>query len=90
VLREAKSTEARINLAFISVVGRSPRPQEMQVLLHGLERHREHYRGNEVAARKLISIGTAPRDPKLDVRELAAYTAITSLILNLDEVITRE
>src|SRR5207253_6638084 len=46
VLREAKTPEARLNLAFLSVVGRSPRPQEMQVLLDGLKRHREHYRSN--------------------------------------------
>jgi hypothetical protein len=42
------------------------------------------------AARKLLSVGERPRDPSLDVAELAAYAGMASLILNLDEVITKE
>jgi len=61
----------------------------MTVLRAGLEHHREHYRHNEQAAKQLVSVGSSPRDEKLDVREVATYTAITALILNLDEVVTR-
>jgi hypothetical protein len=39
---------------------------------------------------KLVSIGDAPRDAKLNVSELAAYTTVASVILNMDETITKE
>jgi len=42
------------------------------------------------AALKLVSTGESPRDQKLDVAEHAAYTAMLNMILNLDEVITKE
>jgi len=39
---------------------------------------------------KLLNIGEYPRDEKLNASELAAYTAVSSLILNLDEVVTKQ
>ena len=39
---------------------------------------------------KLVSTGESKRDGRLDVAELAAYTAVASMILNLDEAITKE
>jgi hypothetical protein len=39
---------------------------------------------------KLISTGEYPRDDKLESAELAAYTAVAGMILNLDEAITKE
>ena len=38
---------------------------------------------------KLLGVGRLPRDPAIPAAELAAYTAIANLILNLDEVITK-
>jgi hypothetical protein len=90
VMLDAAAPEERLKLAFLRAVGRQPSARELQILQAGFERHRQHYRGNEEAARKVVRIGERKADPRLDVRELAAYTAITSLILNLDEVITRE
>ena len=42
------------------------------------------------AARKLVSYGEYPRNEKLNVSELAAYTTVASLILNLDELLTKQ
>jgi hypothetical protein len=42
------------------------------------------------AAAKYLSAGEYPRDEKLDVKELAAYTSVASLIMNLDETLTKE
>jgi hypothetical protein len=39
---------------------------------------------------KLIGAGEFPHDEKLDACELAAYAAVTGLILNLDETVTKE
>jgi hypothetical protein len=37
-----------------------------------------------------LSAGEAPRDKSLDPIEHAAYAAVCNLVLNLDEVITKE
>jgi hypothetical protein len=42
------------------------------------------------AAAKYLSEGEAPRDAKLNPAELAAYSTIASLILNLDETVSKE
>jgi hypothetical protein len=82
--------EGRITAAFRLATARAPRPAELRVLLDDYRQHLADYGRDEKAARKLTSIGEAPRDERLDVSELAAYTAVASVILNLDEVVTKE
>jgi hypothetical protein len=84
-----RSPEESIALAFRLATGRQPRPAEVKILRTGLDVYLAHYRQDRQAARKLVSAGEAPRDARLDVSELAAYTAVASLILNLDEAITK-
>ena len=48
------------------------------------------YKRDPAAARKFVSQGESARDEKLDVSELAAYSALASLMLNIDETITKE
>jgi hypothetical protein len=82
--------EERITLAFRLATGRQPRPVELKILRAGFDEHLAEYREDPEAARKLINVGEHPRPEKLDVSELAAYTSVCSLTLNLDEVITKE
>jgi hypothetical protein len=82
--------EDRLTLAFRLTTSRPPRPGELTILQAGLNEHLEHYRGDHTAALKLVSRGEYPRDRKVDVPELAAYTAVCNTLLNLDEVITKE
>ena len=91
VLKEAgpRATD-RLTLAFRLTTARLPQVRELQILQAGLEQHVQHYRQDHAAALKLVSRGEYPRDAKLDVRELAAYTAVCNTLLNLDEVITKE
>lgn len=81
---------SRITLAFRLVLARPPRPAELDVLLKGFESHLARYRAAPQAAVELLSTGEASRDERLDVAELAAYAAVASVILNLDEAVTRE
>jgi hypothetical protein len=62
----------------------------LRILLEGLREHLTHYRNDPQEALKLVNTGEFHRDEKLDASELAAYTAVAGLILNLDEVITKE
>jgi hypothetical protein len=61
----------------------------MEILRGKLNEMLTAYRADEAAARLLIAVGASPRDSVIPVSELAAYTAVANMILNLDEVITK-
>jgi hypothetical protein len=91
VLIEGGATpEERLGLAFRLATARPPKQNEKEILLSDLQHHLEEYRKDSKAAVKLLSEGESPINEKLDVSELAAYTALASLILNFDETITKE
>jgi Protein of unknown function (DUF1553)/Protein of unknown function (DUF1549)/Concanavalin A-like lectin/glucanases superfamily/Planctomycete cytochrome C len=91
VMSEAGPTpEERLALAFRLATARPPKPAERDILLAGLEHHLANYGKDPKAAVKLVSTGEFPVNEKLDVCELAAYTTMASMILNFDEVITKE
>jgi hypothetical protein len=85
-----RTPEERITLAFRLATARKPSTAELKILLGGLRQYLDEYRANRKAALELVSAGEWPRNPKLDGGELAAFTAVASLILNLDETITKE
>jgi hypothetical protein len=47
------------------------------------------YRSDAKAAEELLNVGLAPRPAKLDKAELAAWTHVARVLLNLHETITR-
>jgi hypothetical protein len=85
-----RSPEERLTFAFRRATSRLPSPTELAVLKRGLERYRQRLRNDPQAARRLVLVGDSPIDDRLDLVELAAYTATASVILNLDETITKE
>jgi hypothetical protein len=90
VMKQETSADLRLALAWRLATARSPSPLELKILRAAFEHHHSHYRDSPAAALKLVSVGEAPRDRRLDVAEHAAYTAVCNMILNLDEVITKE
>jgi hypothetical protein len=82
--------ETRLAAAFQAATARRPRPEELAILLAGFRDQLDRFRHDPRAASALVATGESPRDPRLDPCELAAYTAMTQLILNLDETINRE
>src|SRR5262249_32871042 len=85
-----KTPEERIAFAFRLATARAPQEAERQILVHALRQQCARYEGNTKAAAKFVNAGESPRRPDIDVCELAGYTVVASLILNLDEVITKE
>ncbi len=90
VLKEEKTADKQIERAFRLAVSRSPSAAEAKILQEGLRGILPDYRKDTDAARKLLGVGEAKADSKLDVAQLAAMTAICNLILNLDETVTKE
>jgi hypothetical protein len=91
VLKAGGSTpQARIEMAFRLCMARRPTERELGLMTNSLKRLDALYRHDRPAAERLISIGESPRDKKLDSSEHAAYTALCSLILNLDETLCKQ
>jgi hypothetical protein len=89
LLTEADSDQKRVELAFRLATSRPPSEKEIAVLLRIHQAQVEVYRKNCDAATKLLGVGESPRNEKLDQAELAAWTMVSSVILNLDETITK-
>jgi hypothetical protein len=85
------STDDRIAFAFRLPLARKPSAQESAVLRKIFDEQLAHFRSNpgRAAAAKLLEVGESKRDEKLDPAELAAWTTVTSVILNLDETVTK-
>ncbi|WP_339745933.1 DUF1553 domain-containing protein [uncultured Rubinisphaera sp.] len=91
MLKEGGATSAeQVGYAFLLATAREPRPSESLVLLHLYEESLIHYQANPQAAEELLNIGESPRDEDLDVSQLAAWTIVANMILNLDETLTHE
>jgi hypothetical protein len=82
--------EERLTYAFRRATARAPGAEERAALLRGLERYRKTFQADKDAAARLIRHGDSPPDAGLDPAELAAYTAVAGVILNLDETVTKE
>jgi hypothetical protein len=78
----------RVQRGFELVLARSPKPLERDALLRALDRFQAYYRANKKDAGVFLNQGRSP--VRGDPRELAAYSAVASIILNLDEAITKE
>ena len=85
-----KTATARINYAFRLATGRVPDPQERAVLLRAAQDALADYRLHSGHAAELLNVGASRSDPKLDTSQLAAWTTVAGIILNLDETITKQ
>jgi hypothetical protein len=84
------SVDERVAWAFRVVTSRWPNENERQTLKASFEAQRQWYSANVAEAEKLLRSGEKRNDAKLPRAELAAYTTVASLLLNLDEVITKQ
>ena len=80
----------RIAFAFRLATARPPSADESRILLGSYHYYLDSFQTNRLAAMNYLSNGEYPRDAKLDVQELAAYASVATLILNLDETVTKE
>ena len=90
LLEVPKDPNARIAFAFRLATARKPTKEEIKVLRTLLDGRLKAYRLDRQGALKLLSVGESALSPKLEIAELAAYTTVASVILNLDETITKQ
>ena len=85
-----QSPRDRLMIGFRRATARTPSEAELRVLLAGLDRYRQSFQANPSLASQWIALGDSPKDPGKNPLELAVYAATASVILNLDETITKE
>ena len=91
VMADAPSEpEVQLSRAFERATARKPTPQELELLRDRYRVVHEIFATNPEEALKLLEVGDSSRSPALDPIAHAACTAICSLILNLDETLTKE
>ena len=90
MLREGGPAPAqRIEFAFRLATGQRPNAAERAILGDALTYAQSRF-GRPDAAVKFLAVGEHGRDEALDVKELASYASVASLILNLDKTITKD
>jgi hypothetical protein len=89
MIRHAPTPEDRLRFAFRLATARFPSERELSVLTNMLERQRHKYQHDRAAAQQLLGVGEAATDDSLAKEEIAAYAIVASVILNLDEVVTK-
>jgi len=81
--------QGRLDFAFRLATGRAPDDAERAILRKTLDTMLAEYRTDTSGAKALLEVGASPSDPSIAASELAAYTAVANMILNMDEVITK-
>ena len=81
--------EKRMTFAFRMATSRRPDDLELPLLLADFAAQRSEFEQNAEAALQLVTVGESSRDETLDVGELASWTMVANLILNLDETVNK-
>lgn len=90
IVREGGATVTdRARFALRLCLARQPRPEQVQYLVDLFQSEREHYRRKPQEALALATdpLGLLPAD--MDGGELAAWTVVANILLNLDGVLTK-
>jgi cytochrome c553 len=79
----------RIRLGFRVVTARDPSAAENELLQNKLTGDLERYTKDPESATRLLQVGDSDAISEMDAVELAAFTELARLLLNLDEAITK-
>lgn len=89
ILSSGGDTRARIRFAYRTALGRDADAEEAALLSDLYERHRADYDANPESAEAFLGVGMHPVPEEMDQAELAAWTSVGRVVLNLHETITR-
>jgi hypothetical protein len=90
MMSEGGPSEAeRIAFGFRVVLARPPEADEVAIVREELKAHLARYQKDPEAAKQALSVGESRPGADLPQSELAAYTLVANMILNLDETLNR-
>ena len=80
---------ARIDWLFRTVIARGAESAELAVVAEELAAHRGRYAADSEAAKRLVALGESKAPENIPAEELAAWTLVSNMLLNLDETLSR-
>jgi hypothetical protein len=89
VVEGGSTHDDRVRFALRLCLGRAPEPGQVDVLIDLFARELDRYRQDADAARALATDPLGPLPAGMDPAELAAWTAVANVLLNLDGVLTK-
>jgi Protein of unknown function (DUF1553)/Protein of unknown function (DUF1549)/Planctomycete cytochrome C len=81
----AKSDTQKLEWAFLEATSRPSTTQELSILKRTLLRERERYRANIELAKTSVDVGEAALPNDIPFDELAAWSQVAAILLNLSE-----
>ncbi|MDX2267243.1 MAG: DUF1553 domain-containing protein [Bryobacter sp.] len=90
VMAQRGDFSARATELWLRVLSRPPKAKELAALEKAYQRNYARYRKNPADAYALLDQGEATLPRKGDKAELAAWTLLSSMALNLDEAVTKQ
>jgi len=84
------SADSQLAFAFRLATSREPTATELRTLRGSLQKYTGRFRQSPAAAEQFVNHGESPRNKSLDVVDLAARTAVASVLLNMDETISKD
>ena len=79
----------RLDLLYEKALARPPRDAERKSLIAFLAAQRAFFRDHSSEADQFLHVGLAPLPPAVAEPELASWTAVCRVVLDLHETITR-
>ena len=89
IVEGGKTPAERIRFGYRAVLARAPEALEADVVSKALAQFAERYQKDPASAQKALRVGESPVRAGMSEPELAAYTLIANLLLNLDETVMR-
>jgi hypothetical protein len=85
-----KDDAARLTQAWRLTTARAPKASELSSMTASLQRLKTKFASDAEGAKTLLSVGDSKRDVHLNATDHAAWTSLCLMVLNLDEVLTKE
>ncbi len=90
IVREGGTdVESRARHGLLLCLGRPPRPEQIKPLVALYTREFERYRKDPTAATSLATERLGPLPAGMEPADLAAWTTVANVLLNLDSVLTK-
>ncbi|HAV61933.1 MAG TPA: hypothetical protein DCY13_06170, partial [Verrucomicrobiales bacterium] len=89
VAESGSDTDERIRWAWQQALQRRPDAKELATLRELAKKHAAEYAADRESAEALLKVGLKPAPAGSDAAELATWTSVARVILNLHETITR-